>query len=255
MRSTLEALTRERCILDIGYDRPDVGFDGATAARVLDLIGKQSPDINQGVDRKHPRRTGRGRPGTDVRLRLRRDADAHAGPSTTRIACRAAGQGAQEGRRWPWLRPDAKSQVTLRYADGKAVRDRRRGAVDPASIRRSKQKDLIEAVSEEIIKPVLPEEVARRGTKFHINPTGKFVIGGPDGDCGLTGRKIIVDTYGGWARTAAARSRARIRPRSTARPPTRHATSPRTSSRPASPTAARCRSPTRSASRARRRSR
>jgi S-adenosylmethionine synthetase len=98
-----------------------------------------------------------------------------------------------------WLRPDAKSQVTLRYENGKAV------AIDAVVLSTQhdpsiKQKDLVEAVREEILKPVLPTKWLHKGTKYHINPTGKFVIGGPVGDCGLTGRKIIVDTYGGWAR-------------------------------------------------------
>ena len=98
-----------------------------------------------------------------------------------------------------WLRPDAKSQVTLRYDNDAAT------AIDAVVLSTQhdpgvKQKDLIEAVREEILKPVLPEKWLHKGTKFHINPTGKFVIGGPVGDCGLTGRKIIVDTYGGWAR-------------------------------------------------------
>jgi S-adenosylmethionine synthetase len=99
----------------------------------------------------------------------------------------------------PWLRPDAKSQVTLRYENGKAT------AIDAVVLSTQhdpdvKQKDLVEAVREYILKPVLPAKWLHKGTKFHINPTGKFVIGGPVGDCGLTGRKIIVDTYGGWAR-------------------------------------------------------
>jgi S-adenosylmethionine synthetase len=99
----------------------------------------------------------------------------------------------------PWLRPDAKSQVTLRYENGKAV------AIDAVVLSTQhdpdiKQKDLVEAVREYILKPVLPAKWLHKGTKFHINPTGKFVIGGPVGDCGLTGRKIIVDTYGGMAR-------------------------------------------------------
>jgi S-adenosylmethionine synthetase len=98
-----------------------------------------------------------------------------------------------------WLRPDAKSQVTLRYENGKA------SAIDAVVLSTQhdpsiKQKQLVEAVREEILKPVLPAKWLHKGTKFHINPTGKFVIGGPVGDCGLTGRKIIVDTYGGWAR-------------------------------------------------------
>src|SRR5690606_37183695 len=99
----------------------------------------------------------------------------------------------------PWLRPDAKSQVTLRYENNKAF------AIDAVVLSTQhdpdiRQKDLIEAVREEIIKPVLPAKLLHKGTKFHINPTGKFVIGGPVGDAGLTGRKTTDDTYGGWAR-------------------------------------------------------
>src|SRR3546814_12831034 len=98
----------------------------------------------------------------------------------------------------PWLRPDAKSQVTLRYENGKAV------AIDAVVLSTQhdpgvKQKDLVEAVREHVLKPVLPATWLHKGTQFHINPTGQFVIGGPVGDCGLTGRKIILATYGGWA--------------------------------------------------------
>lgn len=123
----------------------------------------------------------------------------------------------------PWLRPDAKSEVTFQYDDGKIV------GIDAVvlSTQHSEDialKDLQEAVMEEIIKPVLPAEWLTAGTKYHINPTGRFVIGGPMGDCGLTGRKIIVDTYGGMARHGGGASPVRIRPRLTVPRPTRHAT-------------------------------
>lgn len=99
----------------------------------------------------------------------------------------------------PWLRPDGKSQVSVRYADGKAVAIE---AVVVSTMHRDTiaHADLYEAVLETVIRPVLPEHLLHAGTKFHINPTGKFVVGGPHGDCGVTGRKIIVDTYGGWGR-------------------------------------------------------
>src|SRR5690606_36988287 len=99
----------------------------------------------------------------------------------------------------PWLRPDAKSQVTLRY-DGNKIAGIDAVVLSTQHDEGVKQKHLVEAVMEEIIKPVLPTKLIDKKTKFHINPTGKFVIGGPVGDCGLTGRKIIVDTYGGMAR-------------------------------------------------------
>ena len=101
--------------------------------------------------------------------------------------------------RLPWLRPDAKSQVTLRYVDGKPDVDRHRRALDAACTRASTHKQIEEAVIEEIIKPVLPKDMVKGKIKYLVNPTGRFVIGGPQGDCGLTGRKIIVDTYGGAA--------------------------------------------------------
>ena len=195
----LEALTR-KVILDIGYDSSDVGFDGATCG-VLNLIGKQSPDINQGVDRRKPEEQGAGDQGLMFGYATN-ETDSYM-PAAIHLSHRLVEQQAKVRKKknssLPWLRPDAKSQVTLRYVDGKA------SAIDAVVLSTQhdpgvKQKDLVEAVREEIIKPVLPSKWLHKGTKFHINPTGKFVIGGPVGDCGLTGRKIIVDTYGGWAR-------------------------------------------------------
>ena len=195
----LEALTR-KVILDIGYDSSNVGFDGATCG-ILNLIGKQSPDINQGVDRKKPEEQGAGDQGLMFGYATNETPDFM--PAAIHLSHRLVEQQAKVRKAkkspLPWLRPDAKSQVTLRYENGKAV------AIDAVVLSTQhdpsvKQKDLQAAVMEEIIAPVLPKKWLHAKTKYHINPTGKFVIGGPVGDCGLTGRKIIVDTYGGWAR-------------------------------------------------------
>ena len=195
----LEAITR-KVILDIGYNSSDVGFDGATCG-VLNLIGKQSPDINQGVARKRPEDQGAGDQGLMFGYATNETRDMM--PAAIYYSHRLVEQQAKVRKAkkspLPWLRPDAKSQVTLRYENDKAV------AIDAVVLSTQhdpgvKQKDLVEAVRELILKPVLPPKLLHKGTKFHINPTGKFVIGGPVGDCGLTGRKIIVDTYGGWAR-------------------------------------------------------
>jgi S-adenosylmethionine synthetase len=193
----LEDLTRST-ILEIGYDSSDVGFDGATCA-VLNAIGKQSGDIAQGVNREERRMQGAGDQGmmfgyasneTDVLM-----------PAPITYAHRLVQRQAEERRNGtlPWLRPDAKSQVTLRYENGRPV------AVDAVVLSTQhspdiQQEDLREAVMETIILPTLPKEWLHEGTRYHINPTGRFVIGGPMGDCGVTGRKIIVDTYGGMAR-------------------------------------------------------
>ena len=193
----LEDLTRST-ILDIGYDSSEVGFDGATCA-VLNAIGKQSGDIAQGVNREERRLQGAGDQGmmfgyasneTEVLM-----------PAPITYAHRLVQRHAEERRNGtlPWLRPDAKSQVTLRYEGGRPV------AVDAVVLSTQhspsiRQEDLREAVMETIILPILPAEWLHDGTRYHINPTGRFVIGGPVGDCGVTGRKIIVDTYGGMAR-------------------------------------------------------
>ncbi len=185
-------------VSDIGYTSSDVGFDGSTCA-VMSLIGKQSSNIAQGVDRKSPEEQGAGDQGlmfgyatdeTDVLM-----------PAPITFAHRLVQRQAEMRKTHvlPWLRPDAKSQVTLRYQDGKAT------AIDAVVLSTQHDPDidydhLREAVMENIIQPVLPPKWLHKGTKYHINPTGSFVIGGPVGDCGLTGRKIIVDTYGGAAR-------------------------------------------------------
>ena len=195
----IEELTR-KVINDIGYDNSNVGFDGHTCA-IINMIGKQSPDINQGVDRKKPEDQGAGDQGLMFGYATN-ETDSFM-PAAIHLSHRLVEQQAKVRKKknspLPWLRPDAKSQVTLRYEGDKAV------AIDAVVLSTQhdpgiKQKDLIEAVREEILAPVLPAKLLHKGTKYHINPTGKFIIGGPVGDCGLTGRKIIVDTYGGWAR-------------------------------------------------------
>ncbi|EGG98609.1 S-adenosylmethionine synthetase [gamma proteobacterium IMCC2047] len=192
----LEDLVRQ-VILDIGYNSSDVGFDGASCA-VLNAIGKQSHDIAIGVDEGDQKELGAGDQGlmfgyatneTEVLM-----------PAPISYSHRLVERQAQLRKNGvlPWLRPDAKSQVTMRYENGKPV------GVDAVvlSTQHSPEislPDLQEAVMEEIIKPVLPAEWLTSNTLYHINPTGQFIIGGPMGDCGLTGRKIIVDTYGGMA--------------------------------------------------------
>ena len=195
----LESLVR-KVIVDVGYNSSDVGFDGATCG-VLNLIGKQSPDIAQGVDRKSPEEQGAGDQGLMFGYACDETVDLMPAPIfySNRLVEQQTKVRKKAKSPLPWLRPDAKSQVTMRY-DGDKV-----SSIDAVVLSTQhdpdiKQKDLIEAVMEYIIKPVLPAKLIGKHTKFHVNPTGKFVIGGPVGDCGLTGRKIIVDTYGGMAR-------------------------------------------------------
>src|ERR1700736_2442382 len=193
----VEAIVR-KTVLDIGYDTSDMGFDGASCG-VLNIIGKQSPDIAQGVDRKDERKQGAGDQGlmfgyatneTDVLM-----------PAAITLAHRLVKRQAQvrKNGKLSWLRPDAKSQVTLRYENDKPV-GLEAVVLSTQHSDDISTKQLREAVMEEILKPVLPAKWIDKRTKYHINPTGRFVIGGPVGDCGLTGRKIIVDTYGGMAR-------------------------------------------------------
>ncbi len=196
-QTDLESLVR-RTVNGIGYDHSGIGFDGHTCA-VINVLGKQSPDIARGVDREHREDQGAGDQGmmfgyacneTDVLM-----------PAPITYAHRLVHRQSTLRRtgQLAWLRPDAKSQVTIAYEDGTPCRIE---AVvlstqhDPHVT----QEDLHEAVREMIIKPVLPEKWMTADTKVHINPTGRFETGGPVGDCGLTGRKIIVDTYGGMAR-------------------------------------------------------
>ena len=193
----LEDIVRD-VICKIGYDSSDVGFDGNTCA-VLNAIGKQSGDIAQGVDEGEKKDLGAGDQG--LMFGYATNETKTLMPAAIYYSHRLVEKQAKlrKNKKLPWLRPDAKSQVTLRYENGKPI------AVDAVVLSTQhapdiSQKKLKEAVMEEIIKPVLPKDWLHKKTKFHINPTGKFVIGGPMGDCGLTGRKIIVDTYGGAAR-------------------------------------------------------
>ncbi|WP_077728188.1 methionine adenosyltransferase [Methylocaldum sp. 14B] len=192
-----ETLVRQ-VVREIGYDDPSIGFDWESCA-VLTAIGKQSPDIAMGVDESDDHEQGAGDQGlmfgyasneTDVLM-----------PAPITYAHRLVQRQAEVRKKkfLPWLRPDAKSQVTFRYEDSKPV------AIDAVVLSTQHSPDidpkiLREAVMDEIILHVLPKEWLHKDTKYFINPTGKFVIGGPVGDCGLTGRKIIVDSYGGMAR-------------------------------------------------------
>jgi S-adenosylmethionine synthetase len=193
----LEELTR-RTILDIGYDSSELGFDGATCA-VLNAIGKQAPDIAQGVDRSDPRLQGAGDQG--LMFGYATNETESLMPAPIHFAHKLVQRQATERKNGtlPWLRPDAKSQITFRYEDHRPV------AVEAVVLSTQHapeigQKELEEAVMEVIIQPAIPAGWLKSCKRFHINPTGRFVIGGPLGDCGLTGRKIIVDTYGGMAR-------------------------------------------------------
>ena len=184
-------------VLDIGYDHSDKGFDGNTCA-VINAIGKQSQDIAQGVDRRSPEEQGAGDQGL-MFCYATKETDSYM-PAPIIYSHRLVERQAKVRKAGiPWLRPDAKSQCTFRYEDDKPV------GIEAVVLSTQhspdiKLKALQEAVMDEIILPVLPKKWITKRTKFHINPTGRFVIGGPMGDCGLTGRKIIVDTYGGFAR-------------------------------------------------------
>ena len=193
----LEDVVR-KVITDIGYDNSDVGFDGNNCA-VLNAIGKQSGDIAMGVDASETKDVGAGDQG--VMFGYATDESDALMPAPIHFSHLLVKKQAdvRKNNTLPWLRPDAKSQLTFKYENGKPV------SIDAVVLSTQHSpnvslSDLKDGVIEEIIKPVLPEQWIHKDTKFHINPTGQFIIGGPVGDCGLTGRKIIVDTYGGMAR-------------------------------------------------------
>ncbi|QIJ05767.1 methionine adenosyltransferase [Shewanella chilikensis] len=193
----IEELTR-KTVREIGYTHSDMGFDADSCA-VLNAIGKQSPDINQGVDRADPKEQGAGDQGLMFGYASNETDVLMPAPITYAHQLVKRQSEVRKNGALPWLRPDAKSQVTFAYEDNKIV------GIDAVVLSTQhcesvSQADLVEGVMETIIKPVLPAQWLNKDTKYFINPTGRFVIGGPMGDCGLTGRKIIVDTYGGMAR-------------------------------------------------------
>jgi S-adenosylmethionine synthetase len=185
-------------IIDVGYDDSSMGFDGHSCA-VLNAIGKQSPDIAQGVDRESAERQGAGDQGLMFGYATNETSVLMPAPITySHLLVQRQAKVRKEGT-LPWLRPDAKSQVTFVYENDKPV------GIDAVVVSSQHHadvslSDLRDGIMDEIIKPVLPAEWISKKTQYHINPTGRFEIGGPMGDCGLTGRKIIVDTYGGSAR-------------------------------------------------------
>ena len=193
----LEEVVR-KTVKEIGYNSSDMGFDWESCA-VLNGIGKQSPDIAMGVDDSGDHEQGAGDQGLMFGYASNETDVLMPAPITYSHRLVKRQSEVRKDRTLPWLRPDAKSQVTFRYEDGVPV------AIDAVVLSTQHNPevsniDIHEGVMEEIIKKVLPEKMLNEDTKYYINPTGRFVIGGPVGDCGLTGRKIIVDTYGGMAR-------------------------------------------------------
>jgi S-adenosylmethionine synthetase len=192
-----EAIVR-KTVVDIGYDDSAMGFDGHSCA-VFNAIGKQSPDIAMGVNRATKEEQGAGDQGLMFGYATNETDVLMPAPITFSHQLVRRQAEVRKNGTLPWLRPDAKSQVTFVYEDAKPV------AIDAVVLSSQhhadvSMEDLREGVMEEIIKPVLPKHLLGKDTKYHINPTGRFEIGGPMGDAGLTGRKIIVDTYGGSAR-------------------------------------------------------
>ena len=193
----VESIVRD-VVNDIGYNHSESGFDSHTCA-VLNGIGAQSPDIAMGVDESDDHEQGAGDQGLMFGYASNETEALMPAPiHYSHLLVKRQAEVRKNGT-LPWLEPDAKSQLTFRYEDGKPV------GIDAVVLSTQHREeislaDLREAVMDQIIKPVLPEEWITKDTKYFINPTGRFVIGGPQGDCGLTGRKIIVDTYGGMAR-------------------------------------------------------
>lgn len=193
----IEELTR-KTVREIGYTHSDMGFD-ANSCAVLNAIGKQSPDINRGVDRNNELEQGAGDQG--IMFGYATNETESLMPAAITYAHKLMQQQAKVRKdgTLPWLRPDAKSQITFAYENNQIT------GIDTVVLSTQHAEEIAlaelqEAVMETIIKPILPAQWLSASTRYHINPTGRFVIGGPMGDCGLTGRKIIVDTYGGAAR-------------------------------------------------------
>ncbi len=200
--TTTAQIEHERIVRDtikaIGYTNSEMGFDAGSCA-VINALGKQSPNIAQGVDRKAQEDQGAGDQGLMFGYATNETKVLMPAPITYAHQLVKRQAEVRKSGELPWLRPDAKSQVTFRYENEKPV------AIDALVLSTQhhpdiSQENLREAVMELIIKPVMPPQWLTKNTRYHINPTGKFEIGGPMGDCGLTGRKIIVDTYGGMAR-------------------------------------------------------
>ena len=192
--------TAQEVIRGIGYDDSETGFDYKSCA-ILTAINRQSPDIAQGVNEGEGLDLDQGAGDQGLMFGFACNETPALMPLPIYYAHRIMQRQAEVRKdgRLPWLRPDAKSQLTVRYEDGKPV------AIDTVVVSTQHrpeigQKELTEAVIETIVKPVLPPELLKGEVRYFINPTGRFVVGGPHGDCGLTGRKIIVDTYGGMAR-------------------------------------------------------
>ena len=193
----MEALVR-KVVCDIGYDNGEIGFDGQSCA-VLNAIGKQSADIAMGVDESEKHEQGAGDQGLMFGYASNETDVFMPAPITYSHLLVKRQAEVRKNKTLPWLRPDAKSQITFRYENNKPV------AIDAVVLSTQHSPDisakaLHEAVMDDIILHVLPKEWLHKDTKYFINPTGQFIIGGPVGDCGLTGRKIIVDSYGGMAR-------------------------------------------------------
>jgi S-adenosylmethionine synthetase len=187
-----------KVVCDIGYDHSDKGFDGNTCA-VLNGLGKQSRDIAQGVDRTAPEEQGAGDQGLMFGYATNETPTLMPAPIIYSHLLLEKHAELRKNGKMDWARPDAKSQLTFRYENDKPV------GIEAVVLSTQhspdiSQESLHEAIMEQVIKPVLPAKWITKDTQYHINPTGRFVIGGPMGDCGLTGRKIIVDTYGGMAR-------------------------------------------------------
>lgn len=194
----LEELCRE-VILDIGYDSSDVGFDGASCA-IINAIGKQSPDIAMGVDDSADHEQGAGDQGLMFGYASNETDVLMPAPITySHLLVKKQAEVRRAGT-LDFLRPDAKSQISFKYDENGQPTSIDAVVLSTQHDPSISLDDLRAGVMEEIIKPVLPDNWLHADTKYHINPTGNFVIGGPVGDCGLTGRKIIVDTYGGMAR-------------------------------------------------------
>ena len=193
----VESLVRD-VVDEIGYNHSESGFDSNTCA-VVNAIGRQSPDIAMGVDESEDHEQGAGDQGLMFGYATNETDVLMPAPIYYSHLLVKQQSDVRKSGKLDWLEPDAKSQLTFRYEDGKPV------GIDAVVLSTQHKEsialnDLQEAVMEEIIKPVLPAVWCDANTKYFINPTGRFVIGGPHGDCGLTGRKIIVDTYGGMAR-------------------------------------------------------